>query len=184
MTWEDLRDIARLLEHFGAETWPKSMIDRSHSALLALRDAVEVARENDGRFALWRAVNVFQLRDVEWHNLGCCWTHAEQSAHAYYGTHPVHRQRHGDFEPMRLRLHATVALEDINWLDTVHLNVENPPEREVRLKPGAVIEVDGGLYFAVNLRRWEPIRIKKSFRARVHELDRGYGWTSLPRRKR
>lgn len=180
MTWEALNDIHALLLHAGVSSWPTEMITRSQNALVALRTAVAGARES-GRLVIYRAVNVSQLRQVKWDNIGRCWSYDEASAIAYFGMHRVH----GRIEPMRLRLRANASLTDIDWDATVHLNITNTREREVRLKPGTVVQIDGGVYFAANLRRWVPLQIKRSFRAHVHEYDSCDSWTPLPpRRKR
>ncbi len=184
-TWEDLANSpAVLATHVGTQRWPGPLLARVIEALDKLYDIASAAHSGTKRIVIWRAVNVARLRDIHWDNIGGCWSYEVQSAHAYHGMHVEHRRKHGDFDPMRIRLRATVKMDDVDWHETIRLHMENPGEREIRLKPGTMIDVDGGFYWAPYYRDWLPLNFRRSFRARVHELDRYGCWMPFTNRRR
>lgn len=183
-TWQDLVDPSALLARQDTRAGPGAMLMKTIEALDKL---YAIALEADGgskRIVIWRAINVARLRDIRWDNIGGCWSYEKQSAHAYHGMHVTHRRKHGDFDPLRIRLRASVKMDDVDWNETIPLHIEYPGEREIRLKPGAVIDVDGGYYWSAPDRDWLPLNFRRSFRARVHDLERYGCWAPYPPRQR
>lgn len=92
--------------------------------------------EDDGMVSIWRALTVpadFLENGIHQRPLGIYWSFREDAAESHWG----------DFGDARreIVLHGTVRIEDIDWQTSVELNAHSEEEKEIRLKPTAIVHV-------------------------------------------
>jgi hypothetical protein len=115
-------------------------------------DWVSFHREAEYPRAIYRAVRVPTAHDINVDKLGQCWSWDEEYAlvydHSGVGKNYIVR--------------ALAHFDDIDWMQTIHLNLEYDgngiPEKEIRLKPKAPIEVVG--VRPSNMSSFEPFHQK------------------------
>lgn len=86
---------------------------------------------------IWRAIGLREGEALDEGNLGLCWTWDEGAAEAY--------NRPSDADDIVIA-HGEVAKGGVDWPATFALNIRLPEEKEIRLLPGAGVElldVDG-----------------------------------------
>lgn len=136
-----------------------------------LAKAVATARrEGRGRMQIHRAIRVPHTKHIEWENLGACWSFVEDGARTVFGT------RHGPSKGggLEVRIHGVVEMDDVDWWVTVATNHTYNGEDEIRVEPGAVIDV-----IAISIkgpdRKWLRRDFSRTLRAKVHE-DSSEDW--------
>jgi hypothetical protein len=100
-----------------------------------------VAFHSDQRYprTIFRAIRVPDLKDIDTGKMGQCWSWDEDYA-IYHGGSSADTGRD-------MIVRAKVGLDDIDWVETIHLNLEydgnGMPEKEIWLKPRVEVEVTG-----------------------------------------
>ena len=87
------------------------------------------------------------LKAIQTNKVGEYWSWDENAAEAHWGTFSSGYQK--------ITLGAKVQQNQVNWEDTMIVNINSPEEKEIRLKEGTRVEINGVEFEG----RWYPANI-------------------------
>jgi len=122
--------------------------DRVDDALTELCWSID---EEEGRVSIWRSLTVpadFLDNGIRDRPLGIYWSFNEDAAESHWGNFSDDR--------LEIVLHAVADINDIDWQTSLELNAHSEEEKELRLKPTAIVHVISATWTAIDPK--EPAR--------------------------